>query len=67
MKIIRFKYPKRGLRIEAGLAGVLEADNILIRTLAGQLETEGTNSRKEDFPDREETTVDHELDRLQVI
>ena len=67
MKIIHYKYPRRGIRIEAARAGVLEADNILIRRLAGQLQSEGKVVNKEEFPDRWETTVEHSMDDLQVI
>ena len=67
MKIIHYKFPKTAIRIEAGLAGELTADNILIRTFAAQLEADGSNISKVDFPDREERTFDHPFDDLQVM
>ena len=71
MKITHFKPPHPRIRIDAGKAGVIEADNILIRAWARILVREakerGNQITENDFDDRRELTFDHPLDEVRTL
>ena len=65
MKIIHYNYPSRGIRIEAGPAGTLESDNLLVKTLATQLESQGYNIQSITLHNGDKIiTFNHEFDNI---
>jgi len=59
VKIIR---RKDNVKIDAGIAGVLEGNNILIRHIANMLERDGKNHQVKTNKDGTEATFNHGLD-----